>query len=156
MTWDGRRTPARYRYAATGPQDTGLGSGTWVTIGGYSVPFPGFSSETIEGTSGVVVTHVNGVITANVNCWIDVAFYGEIDNDATGRRGARIMMDGVGTDSVNSANIQAAVTATPMRLSARYVGPLAAGHTLTVQAFQDSGSSLNLTWRQIVIDATAL
>lgn len=154
MTFDGRRSP-RYRFASSGAQDTGLGSGSWVTIGGYNTAFPGFSSETIEGTSGVVVTHVNGVITANVNCWIEVEFYGELASSSSGRRGARIAMDGNDLEGVNAGTINPAAAGTT-RLQAHYVGPLAATHTLSVQLFQDSGGSLNLTWRQIVIDAAAL
>lgn len=156
MTFDGRRSPARYRRAFATGDTQAISSGAWSTIGGYSTSFPGFSSSVFGVPDGVVATYGLGVITANVDCWIEVKFYCELGSSSTGRRGARIAMDGANTNGVNAANFQAAVTADPMRLEAYYLGPLAATHTLTVQVYQDSGGSLNLTWRQLVIDATAL
>lgn len=151
--FDGTRAKARRRWAATDAVAVPCASGSWVTVSGFDTAFPGFSTTEIQGSG---LWSYSTLITALVDCWIDVSLYVEMANSATGRRGARIAMDGVDSGGVGQGNFQSAVSAGPMRLGARYTGPLAATHTLTPQVFQDSGASLNLTWRQLTIKATAL
>lgn len=142
------------KWAAYTNSDTSIASGSWVTVSGYATAFPGFPSVEIVAPPSSPFTYGSGVITATVNIWVTVHFYAELANNATGRRGIRLAMDGNDTESPGDGFFGPALSASPMRLSAVYDGPLAAGHTLTTQIYQDSGAGLNVTHRSLSIDAT--
>lgn len=154
---NGQPEYGRRRWAAYSTATTAHGSdNSWVTIAGFDTPFPGFSTTEVDQPAVSPFTYGSGVITALVSGWIQVHFSIEFANDTTptgGRKGVRIRGSNHGGSNQPSASFQAQVVeASPQPLETSYSGPLAAGETLTVQAFQQSGGSLNITYRGLTVD----
>lgn len=148
-------TYGRLSFAATHSNGQ-ITSGAWYTLSGFASTLPGFSSTVMEDGGSDPVSYASGDITANTDVWIDVDLYLEIANNTTGRRGIRITMDGVDSGQGLSANFQSALSASPMRLHAHYSGPLAAGHFLRLQGYQDSGATLGTPIRELRFTARPL
>lgn len=146
-----------YLYAGRASAASNATNGAWTTVSGYDTPFNGFGSINIHNAEeGNPVAYSLGQIVASSSVWIDVMFYVEMANSATGRRGIRITRNGVDSANEMDANFQAAVSATPMRLGTTYHGPLFSGQNLTLQVFQDSGAALSMSWKQLSFRAKAL
>lgn len=153
MTDKGRRRWASY---TTNAQSIGNGATSgWVTLTGFNTSFPGMPSQDVTVLAGLA-EYSTGVITASVNVWISATLYIELPNNSTGRRGLRFMMDAIDSGGVGNGFFGPSLSASPMRMTATYNGPLAAGHTLTMQAYQDSGGALSCTLRAISFEATRI
>jgi len=153
ITWNGSAWSrviggTNWRYAAYSTATLAIPSGTWTTVGGYSTAFTGMAG-TESGTTGIA-SYALGVVTATVECDVDVTF-SVVWTGSTNRRGIRITMDGGNNTTPQASTLGAATTNTTM--AQQYTGPLAAGHTLEMQVYQDSGASLDITHRVLSVRA---
>lgn len=153
ITWNGSAWSrviggTSWRWAAYSTATLAIPSGTWTTVSGYSTAFTGMAG--IEsGTTGIA-SYGLGIITATVECDVDVTF-SVVWTGSTNRRGIRITMDGGNNTTPQASTLEPATTNTTM--AQHYSGPLAAGHTLELQVYQDSGASLDLTHRVLSVRA---
>lgn len=133
-----------------------MASGAWTTMTGFNTPFPGWASTLVKRVGPTSVTYGLGIFTAIIDVWIDLDVAIEINNSSAGRRGLKITMGTTGANQVNDTEFQGAITASPQPLHANYNGPLKAGQTLTVYAYQDSGGALAVPLRQFSYKAVPI
>lgn len=158
MTWNGSAWiqyvgETSWRWAAYVIGNQAVANSSWSTIAGYNTAFTGMPS--IESGRTGLASYGLGVITATVNVDVDVTFSVVWAASAVGRRGIRITMDGGNNTTPMASTLVDAVSGGPTSAQ-NFSGPLAAGHTLEVQVYQDSGASLDITYRSLSVRATRI
>lgn len=124
FSWDvdGQSTMPSARYQKNTDQLIPSGSYTTVTW------------DTVEATG---VTYSGGVVTVNKAGIYMIAMGLDINAHATGGRFARILINGSNMKRLTSPN-----TGDVVQIGGTYIGRLAAGDTVAIDAFQNSGGNL--------------
>lgn len=153
----------RVRVAARTTSTSGtIPNNAWAFASGFSDVFSSAGSNvwvTGDEIRARVFTYSGGIVTAMTNLWITLRFTMDWPNNATGRRGMRIIYGDTAAGSawVAAGDVDGAnPSASPFSRQIVYDGPLYAGDTLQMQVYQDTGGTLAWVPRSFTANAEAI